>query len=242
MKYIVALLLGFLTGAAIFAVGLAYNPLVAKRTLSPLAVTDSQTVTLSYSPVAAEAIMYTNDGESRVSPNPEKIQQLWEAPIRQTNAMAMLLLDGRSQAAGLGIKISSASEDSELIKGRALVNSVWYVYLPGRGSFFVEQSENYWDYLRDIVLPAYRNSANTWKGTWMGNVTAGPGALGTARVVGGSGEFEGLEMLGVESLSVRAWRVEDGLIAADGQLTIELPTNPAEEEFPADVDLPAEEQ
>ena len=75
----------------------------------------------------------------------------------------------------------------------------------------------------------------------MGNVTAGPGALGTARVVGGSGEFEGLEMLGVESLSVRAWRVEDGLIAADGQLTIELPANPVEEEPPAD-DLPAEEQ
>ena len=124
----------------------------------------------------------------------------------------------------------SASESTRLFEGKALVNSIWYVYLPGRGSFFVEQTENYWGYLREIVFPAYRNSANTWKGTWLGNVTAGPGALGTARVVGGSGEFDGLEMLGVESLSVRAWRVDGGPVAAEGQLIIELPAGPSEEE------------
>ena len=45
-----------------------------------------------------------------------------------------------------------------------------------------------------------------------------------ARVVGGSGEFAGMEMLGVETLSVGAWRVEDGPLAAEGQLIIELPS------------------
>jgi hypothetical protein len=230
MKYIIVLLVGLLTGAALFVLGLAYNPFIGRHTLSPLAVTDLQTMTLSYSAVAAEAVMFTNDGESRISPYPEKVQQLWEAPIRQTTAMATVLRDARSQVAGLGIKVASAAESTRLFEGKALVNSIWYVYLPGRGSFFVEQSENYWDYLRDIVLPAYRNSANTWKGTWMGNVTAGPGALGTARVVGGPGEFDGLEMLGVESLSVRAWRVEGGPIAAEGQLTIELPADPVDDE------------
>jgi hypothetical protein len=229
MKYIIVLLVGLLTGAALFVLGLAYNPFIGKQTLSPLAVTNSQTVTLSYSAVAAEAVMFTNDGESRISPYPEKVQQLWEAPIRQTTAMATVLRDGRNQVAGLGIKVASAAESTRLFEGKALVNSIWYVYLPGRGSFFVEQSENYWDYLRDIVLPAYRNSANTWKGTWTGNVTAGPGALGTARVVGGRGEFDGLEMLGVESLSVRAWRVEGGAIAAEGRLTIELPPDPVDD-------------
>jgi hypothetical protein len=230
MKYIIVLLVGLLTGAALFVLGLAYNPFIGRHTLSPLAVTDLQTVTLSYSAVAAEAVMFTNNGESRISPYPEKVQQLWEAPIRQTTAMVTVLRDARSQVAGLGIKVASAAESTRLFEGKALVNSIWYVYLPGRGSFFVEQSENYWDYLRDIVLPAYRNSANTWKGTWMGNVTVGPGALGTARVVGGPGEFDGLEMLGVESLSVRAWRVEGGPIAAEGQLTIELPADPVDDE------------
>jgi hypothetical protein len=88
---------------------------------------------------------------------------------------------------------------------------------------FVEQTENYWSYLRDIVFPAYRSSANTWTGTWLGNMTSGPGALGTAKVTGGSGEFAGNEMLGVESLSIRAWRADSGPVAAEGRLIIELP-------------------
>ncbi len=241
MKYIISLFIGFLTGAALFAAGLAYNPLIRKPALSPLAVTDSQTVTLGFSGVASEGIVYTNNGESRISPHPEKVQQLWETTIRQTNAMATILMDGRNQVMGLGIKVASASEETRLFKGRALIDSIWYVYLPGRGSLFVEQSENYWDYLREVVLPAYRSSANTWKGSWNGNITAGPGVLGTARVVGGSGEFADLEMLGVESLSVRAWRADGGSIAADGQLIIELPAAPVDDQS-AEEDLVAEKE
>ena len=131
--------------------------------------------------------------------------------------------DARNQVAGFGIKMQSASEQTKLFSGQAIVDSIWYVYLPERGSFFVAQSENYWDFLREVVVPAYRSSANTWTGTWLGNLTAGPGALGTAKVSGGSGEFAGKEMLGVESLTVRAWRVDNGPVAAEGRLTIELP-------------------
>jgi hypothetical protein len=97
------------------------------------------------------------------------------------------------------------------------------VYLPGQGSFFLEQRENRWHYLRDVVVAAYRSSANTWKGTWRGIVSSGPGALGTALVSGGSGEFSDQEMLAVESLSTLAWAVDGGPISASGALTIELP-------------------
>jgi hypothetical protein len=90
---------------------------------------------------------------------------------------------------------------------------------------FIEETENHWDFLRDIVVPGYRSAGDTWAGTWLGNMTAGPGALGTAKVTGGSGEFEGAEMLGVESLSVRAWKVESGAVAAEGRLLIELPND-----------------
>jgi len=223
MKYIIALIAGILSGAALFLLGLVYNPFIGEAALSPLATTDSKTVTLGYSAVASDSVMYTNDGESQVYPFPDKVQQLWEAPISQTNAMVTVLTDSRNQVAGMGIKMASAGENTRLLEGKALVNSVWYVYLPGRGSFFVEQTENYWGYLRDIVLPAYRSSAGTWKGIWTGNVTSGPATTGTARVSGGSGEFDGMEMLGVESLSVRTWRVSGGPLAADGWLTIEMP-------------------
>ena len=223
MKYLIVLIIGMLTGVAVFAAGVAYNPFISKQGLSPLAVTDLQTVTLNYSGVASDVIMFTNDGESWISPHPEKVLQLWEASIRQTSAFVKVLRDGRGQVVGLGIKISSLSEATRLFSGKAIVDSVWYVYLPGRGGMFIEQTENYWDYLRGIVLPAYRSSANTWQGTWIGNLTAGPGALGTAKVTGSSGDFSGLEMLAVESLTVRTWRAVDGPLAAEGQLLIELP-------------------
>lgn len=229
MKYLLVLIIGIILGAAIFATGVAFNPFISKQGLSPLAVTDSQTVTLTYSGVASDGIVFTNDGDSRVSPHPEKVLQLWEASIRQTTASVKELRDGRGQVAGLGIKMSSLSEATRLFAGRAIVDSVWYVYLPGRGSMFIEQTENYWDYLRGIVFPAYRSSENTWRGFWLGNLTAGPGALRTAKVTGSSGAFSGLEMLAVESLTVRAWRAVDGPLAAEGQLLIELPPEVADD-------------
>jgi len=231
MKYLIALIIGIMTGVVVFAAGVAFNPFISKQGLSPLAVTDAQTVTLTYSGVASDGIVFTNDGESRISPYPEKILQLWEASIRQTSASVKELRDGRGQVAGLGIKISSLSEATRLFAGKAIVDSVWYVYLPGRGSMFIEQTENYWDYLRGIVFPAYRSSANTWQGFWLGNLTAGPGALRTAKVTGSSGAFSGLEMLAVESLTVRAWRAVDGPLAAEGQLLIEFPPEVVDEAF-----------
>jgi hypothetical protein len=223
MKYFIALILGLLLGAAIFIAGMIYNPFVVDRGLSPLSVTDSDLITLNFSAVPSDAIVFTNDGGSRTKPFPEKVLQLWEAPIRLSSSMVTVMRDARSQTAGIGVKFSSLSERTRLLKGEALVDSVWYLYLPGRGSLFMEQSENYWSYLREVVLPAYRSSANSWKGTWLGDITAGPGALGTAAVTGGSGPLRGVKMEGIESLSARAYSADDGPISAEGRLLIELP-------------------
>lgn len=223
MKYLLSLLVGMLVGAVVFVLLLLYNPLTRHNNLSPLSVTDKELISLRYSAVAANALLFTNDGESRVAPHPAKVLQLWEPPIRHTDAMVSVLTDSRNQHAGIGIKISSDSERTRLLNGQAIVDSVWHIYMPGRGSLFVEQSENYWDYLRNIVIPAHWSSSDSWRGIWNGNITAGPGALGTARVVGGSGVFAGLETEGVESLAAQAYTVAAGPVAISGELVIELP-------------------
>ena len=223
MKYVVALVLGLIIGAAIFAVGVVYNPFTGDRVLSPLSVTDAQVIVLKFSPVPAESVVYTNNGESVPSPYPEKVSQLWEAPIRKTSAMATVMRDARNQPAGIGIKISSLSESTHLLQGEATVDSIWYVYAPQHGSMFIEQTENYLPFIQDVAFPAWRSSANSWRGTWTGNMTSGPGALGMAAVSGGSGRVRGLDMDGVETLSVRAFSTDKGFVAADGQLLIELP-------------------
>lgn len=223
MKYLIALVLGLLFGAALFAAGLIYNPFIANPGLSPLSVTNAKVITLNFSSVPSDAILFTNDGNSQSRPYPEKVLQLWEAPIRLSSVMATVMHDARNQTAGIGIKFSSQSERTKLLQGEALIDSAWYVYLPGRGSLFIEQSENYWAFLREVGMPAYRSSANSWKGTWLGDLTVGPGALGTAAVTGGAGSFGGLKMQGVETLTVRAYSTDAGPVSAEGRLLIELP-------------------
>ena len=223
MKYLISLFVGMVIGAAAFFALLYYNPLTSQNRLSPMSVTDNDLIMLNYSAVATDALVYTNDGESQIAPYPAKVLQLWERPIRRTAAMATVLRDSRNQAAGIGIKFSSDSESTNILNGEAIVDSVWHIYLPGQGSLFVEQQENYWGYLREIVIPAHWSSGDNWRGIWNGSITSGPGALGMAKVIGGSGVFSGLDTGGVESLSAKAYSVELGPVALDGQLAIEIP-------------------
>ncbi|MDX1509318.1 MAG: hypothetical protein R3358_13615, partial [Woeseiaceae bacterium] len=223
MKYLLALILGVLTGVVVACGIIYYNPFTSQSSLSPLAVSERQQFTLNYSAVATDSIVYTNDGESRVHPHPVKVLQLWEAPIRLTNTMVTMLRDSRNEPVGLGVKFSSQSERTRLLSGEALVDSAWYIYLPGQGSMLIEQTENYWTYLREIVIPAHWSSGDSWRGNWHGMLTRGPGALGTAFVYGGSGAFEGFEAEAIETITARAYDTEIGPVAMDGQLTIEYP-------------------
>lgn len=234
MKYVVALVLGMVTGAILFVLGLLYNPFTGDRGLSPLSVTDAEVIALGYSVVPHETIMYSNDGESMQAPNPDKVQQLWEAPIRQTEAMVALLHDATGEPAGLGVKFSSRSESTRLLGGKAIMDSAWYVYLADRGSLFIHQTENYWPFLQRVAFPAWRSAANNWRGSWLGDLTAGPGVLGTAAVAGSSGEFAGLAMEAVESLSVKAFSADTGFVSAEGRLIIALPETGPVDDFAAD--------
>jgi Tfp pilus assembly protein PilZ len=225
MKYVVSLLLGLVVGAALFVAGLIYNPFIAARGLSPLSVTNAETITLSFANVPAESIAYTNDGESLHNPHPERVLQLWEPPIRSTSAMATVMRDARGRVAGIGVKFSSDSESTRLLKGEAIIDSAWYVYLPEHGSLFIEQTENYFPLIREVAFPAWRSSASSWRGNWLGDLTVGPGALGTAAVTGGSGRVKGLRMEGVESISVRAFSADVGLVSSEGRLIIAMHEN-----------------
>jgi hypothetical protein len=223
VKYLLSLFVGMLAGVVIFFAFLYFNPFTTRNSLSPLSVTDNDLISLNYSVVGSDALLYTNNGESQIAPHPAKVLQLWEPPIRNTDAMATVLFDSRNQRVGIGVKVSSDSERTSILNGKMIVDSVWHIYLPGRGSLFVEQSENYWGYLRDIVIPAHWNSGDNWRGIWNGNITDGPGALGTAIVVGGSGDYLGLETEGVESIAAKAYTVAAGPVAMSGALVIELP-------------------
>jgi hypothetical protein len=222
MKYVISLLLGLVFGTALFAAGFYFNPFVGQAKLSPLAVSDAAMSNLSYSVVVADSIMFTNDGESISRPHPNKITELWEPTIKDSQILVTSLTDSRGLPAGIGIKMSSPSERSRLFSSEILVNSVWHLYLPGRGTLAIDQTESYWAYLRDIVIPAWRSSSDSWRGSWSRNMTVGPGALGTARVTGLGGEFDGLQSEAVESLNARAYSVLQGPVSMSGSLNVAI--------------------
>ena len=222
IKHIAGLLLGIALGALAAATLLYLNPIAARNPLSPLALSNNKMLSLNYSVVPTDTIVYTNNGESRVRPHPENVRDLWEAPIRHSEVLVTVMRDSRNDPVGIGIKFSADSERTRIINGEALVDSAWHIHLVERGSLFVEQTENYWNFLRKIVFPAYWSTANHWKGTWNANMTVGPGALGTAAVSGGTGEFAGLKSEAVEAMNASAYSVAQGPVAMDGSLTIDI--------------------
>lgn len=223
MKYVISLIVGMVVGVALFVLGLYYNPFVGNPSVSPLAISDLELVELSYSLVPRESIVFTNDGESDVAPHPTKVLELWEPTVKKTRGFVTTLTDSRGEPVGLGVKFSSDSEQSALLDAEVLVNSVWHIYLPERGTLFVDQTENYWSYLHDIVIPSKMSSGDNWRGSWYGIMSSGPGALGTARVTGSTGDMMDVESEAVESVTARAYSATSGPVGMTGNLSIALP-------------------
>jgi hypothetical protein len=223
MKFLVALLLGIASGASATLAILYFNPVSPVDSDIPLMVSDRRQIILNYSVVAADSIMYTNNGESRVQPVPRNVAQLWEPAIRDTEILVTEMFDYRGLSLGVGIKFSSWSEDTRLLNNEVLVDSAWHIELPHKGTLFIGQRENRWDFLREVVVPAHWNSSDSWKGSWRGLLSVGPNALGTAAVQGGSGSYAGRSLEAVEYLNARAFSASAGPVAADGQVIIEIP-------------------
>jgi len=224
MKYAIALFAGFLLGAALLLAGFYYNPFVGRPSLSPLAVENTNVLNLSYSSVSSKAILLTNSGASRTSTYPTGVAELWEPAVKATQLRVVELKDGRGRPAGIGIKISTPSEKTRLYRYSVLVDSVWHVYMPGIGTLGIYEQENYWSYLRDIVVPAIRAASDSWKGTWSRNMTIGPRAIGTAEVFGLAGMFDGMQSEAVESLNARAYSTLQGPVLMNATLDILMPS------------------
>jgi len=226
MKYLVSLLIGIATGIVLFLVLLYFNPFAGRIEISPLAVSDQQLLNLRYDVVADKTLLYTNDGESLVVPHPPKVEEIWEPTVRDSWVMVVELTNASGDPVGVGVKFSSESDATRPLNAEALVDSAWHIYLPGRGTLFVEQRENYWSYIRDIVIPARWSSGDSWRGAWLGIMTTGPNQIGTGRVWGGNGEFAEGTSESVETLQATAYSAVTGPAAMAGSLTISVPEKP----------------
>lgn len=226
MKYIVGLLLGMITGAALFGAAIYWNPFVGHSSVSPLALSPDM-VELNFTAVPDKSIAWIGNGDSAWPSHPQKVQELWEPAIEDTVVLVTRFTDSRGEPAGFGVKFSTGAESARLMNGEVLVNSVWHLWLSGQGGLLIEQTENEWPWLRDIVIPAKWSTSDDWRGTWFGILTVGPGALGSGRVTAGSGALSGAVGEAVEARRASAWSAQSGPVAVDGSLTLVLPDRDA---------------
>lgn len=223
MKYVAALLAGILTGALLLVSLLYFNPLASRTAVSPLSVASGRQLQFVFGTSAPGAVATIGSGPTAAAPHPDSAQRLWEPAIEHTAILVAPLRTSRGLPAGVGVRFSTVAEEAGLLNGVYPVNSAWQLWLPEHGGAMVAQTENRYGLLRNVVVPAWLDSADSWRGTWIGIMTRGPNALGTGRLVGGSGSLAGVTGETVEALHVRAWSVDRGPVDAEGRLTLALP-------------------
>ena len=60
MKHLIGLILGLLVGVAVAVCFVYINPFAAKQSLSPLSVSDRPQLSLNFSAIANDSILFTN--------------------------------------------------------------------------------------------------------------------------------------------------------------------------------------
>lgn len=226
MKYLIALVGGILAGVALFGLLLYVNPLAKSSGVSPLAVSQSSMLELTFSAVPGDTVASIYSSKARPDSHPDRVQDLWDPALSDTKVTITALRSSRGQPRAVGVKFSSLAKEAGLLKANVPVNSNWHLWMLNDGGLFIDQTENLWFLLHDVIVPAYLGSDRAWRGTWYGITTIGPGALGTGRVTGGSGRLDGVRGEAVESAVARAYQADQGPVAMDVNLTLSLP--PAE--------------
>ena len=222
MKYLLAFIGGIACGVALFVMLVYFNPLARRPAMSPLAVAGSGQMEFAFAAGTSELIAAIGVGPFSPATHPARVQQLWEPTVKDTTASVALLRNSRGQPAGLGIKFATVAQEPGILNGIYPVHSVWHVWLADRGGLLIDQTENRWSMLREIVLPAILDSADVWRGTYYGVLTNGPNSIGTGRVAGGSGSLAGLQGEAVEAINARAWSAESGPVTMEGRLTVAI--------------------
>ncbi|MBT8085542.1 MAG: hypothetical protein HKN35_12545 [Woeseia sp.] len=222
MKYVGALLAGILAGIVLFVLLVYFNPLIKARTVSPIAVTDSRQFELVYTATPDDSILWADNGEVNARLRPPMVAKLVEPAINETKLLVTMLRNSRGKSVGVGIKFETVAEETGVLNGIYPVNSTWHMWLLDRGGMLIDQKENQWSLLRDVVLPAHIGSGDSWQGSWYGILTNGPQSLGTAAVSGGSGSLAGAVGAAIESISARAYSTIRGPVAMEGRITVSL--------------------
>ena len=216
MKYAFSLLVGLLCGASCALAIIYFNPLTRGQSDDRSATAGW---TLDYTLSPERTWLSTHDRRLGLPVVPSSVPLLYEEGIRGTILTAMPL--GGADSIAAATRVSIPSGDTEFLRSGLLVEDVWLISVPGRGSLFVRALNNQWPLFRDTVVRV----------DWLRRSFAGSGSYGPTRgpadagadVVGLTGVYEGAHGNGSERLSLSYYNGD--LTTIQGQLMIEMVDN-----------------
>lgn len=205
MKTLIAFAVGIALGLAA-AAGLVYlNPLYAQNDPVPINANADWSLTISTDGHFGGALVHTHSESLPLPRVPADVEELWHPAHKGVHAFVHAFENQSGELVGVGVKFAAISEESRVLPTQLLLDSDWSVLLPGAGSFFVSQTENYWPFTRAVILPAMKNNQRQWAGTFEGDTTVGPSGTLEAIMIGASGVLRGQR--GVAKEAITASRV-----------------------------------
>jgi hypothetical protein len=207
MKYLLTWLLGLVTGAALAAALLWFNPFAARE--GPQAGRDA--LALAYRFPAPDVLLLAHGGRLRLPVRPDSAPALWENTISRTLVHAHLLYRDDGAPYAIASRVTAPSSDTDLLRRGLLLDDRWLVTVPGEGSVLIDARSNIWPLARDHLLPVWYLRRD-WSGPAAIQPTYGPGLGGSAVVQGLSGRFAGRAGSATES-----WRITG--LGADARST-----------------------
>ncbi len=217
MRHLFVALLGLLLGVAGGSAAIYYNPFTESSSSAP-AATDR---VLRYS-LPDQVLEFSLGEDARLVGQPVGEDALWEETIARAAVLGLTLDNDSNQPTAVASRVMATSSATDLLLEGVLVRDYWLVTIPREGTLFVEADSNVWPFLKQALLPTWLLD-RPWHGPSDYWPTAGPGADGTALVMGTAGEFEGAEGSAVERYTVTAINQQDRTIAARGELYLHLP-------------------
>ncbi len=144
-------------------------------------------------------------GTAMLDAFPEGIPALAEPHIEHGLALLTMLSDADGKVVGFATELEAMHEDTSVLAGKIMTHTYWTLILPERGSIFLYQTENNWKIMREIIGPA-RETGETWRGELVGLNTNGPLPNGHGIIVGGTGEFAGIEGTYIEIGTLKGYK------------------------------------
>jgi len=214
MKYVLALILGLIAGAAVAIAALYFNPLT-QGSAEPAGSPDWS---LQFGLAPAATWIATHDEKLGLPAVPADVPLLWENGIKGSLLTALPLHDASGRLAAFGTRITVPSAATEFLHSGLLVDDYWLISIPGQGTLFMHAVNNQWPLVRDTLVRVDLLRRD-WHGPGSYAPTVGPGADG-ASITGLSGNLAGRTGHGRERSALDNYT--GSFAALSGELNLDL--------------------